>query len=49
MTEVCREMGLESEEDISEFGIFTFLEDREFLGESLSSISLKNEVKKILQ
>lgn len=31
VTEVCREMGLESEEDISEFGIFNFLEDQNLL------------------
>ncbi len=30
MAEVCRDMSLESEEEVSEFGIFTFLEDRKF-------------------
>ena len=30
VAEVCREMGLENEDDISEFGIFTYLEDRKF-------------------
>ena len=30
VAEVCREMGLENEDDVSEFGIFTYLEDRKF-------------------
>lgn len=31
VSEVCREMGLEDDDDIAEYGIFTYLEDREFL------------------